>query len=172
MTPRKPPNVSIPSWVERQIRTADAEGAFENLPGAGRPIRGLGTPQPELAWLADYLRRENADLAAVLPPALAIAKEVEDLPERLRRESSEVRARTVIAELNARIDRQHAQPQIGPPFRVKLVKVDVALEQWRADRAAIAAAAAAATPPTTPTVRPARRWRRRGGRRSSGPAPR
>jgi hypothetical protein len=172
MTPRKPPNVSIPNWVERQIRTADAEGAFANLPGAGQPIRGLGTPQPELSWLADYLRRENADLAAVLPPALAIAKEVEDLPARLLREPTEARVRAVVDELNARIDVQYARPQVGPPFRVKLVKVDAALEQWRADRAAVAAAAVSARPVEPPTVRPGRRWRRRGARRSSDQAPR
>ncbi|MDT4950518.1 MAG: hypothetical protein QOJ37_3113, partial [Pseudonocardiales bacterium] len=33
MTDRKPQNVSFPDWVEGQIRTAEADGAFANLPG-------------------------------------------------------------------------------------------------------------------------------------------
>ena len=61
MTQRKPPNVSVPDWVERQIRTAQAQGAFANLPGAGKPIPDLDRPQPELAWIAGYLRREDVD---------------------------------------------------------------------------------------------------------------
>jgi len=138
MTERKPSNMSVPDWIEQQIRAAQAQGAFENLPGAGKPIPGLGQPQHELAWVANYLRRENVDTAELLPPALAIAKEVELLRERLVRERAEEDARAVVDDLNARIDAAHARPQIGPVFRVKLVAVEPAIAQWRADRAALA----------------------------------
>ncbi len=155
--------MSVPDWVELQIRDAERAGAFENLPGAGRPIPGLGQPQHELAWVAAYLRREDTDITTVLPPALAVAKEVETLPDRLVRERSEVRVREIVAELNTRIDVEHARPQTGVPFRVKRVPVEPAVEQWRAHRAALdevrAAAVAAETSPEPP-ARP-RRWRRR-----------
>ena len=38
MTERKPPGVSWESWFEEQIRQAQEAGAFENLPGAGKPL--------------------------------------------------------------------------------------------------------------------------------------
>ncbi len=162
MTTRKPTSMSVPDWVELQIRNAERAGAFENLPGAGKPIPGLGQPQHELAWVANYLRRENTDITTVLPPALAVAKEVEVLPDRLVRERSETRVREIVAELNARIDAEHARPQTVPPFRVKRVAVEPAVEQWRAHRAAldeVRAAAAAAELPEP--VRRRRPWGRR-----------
>jgi len=41
MTERKPPGVSWESWFEEQIRQAQEGGAFENLPGAGKPLPDL-----------------------------------------------------------------------------------------------------------------------------------
>jgi hypothetical protein len=154
MTKRKPQNMTFPGWVEQQIRAAEAKGAFENLPGSGRPIPDLDRPQNELDWLAGYLRRENVDVTEVLPPALALAKEVEELPVRLAGIASELRARQAVEELNDRIHREYARPQTGPPLRVKLVKVDEALVQWRAARAALA------PPPPLNDPAPAarRRW--------------
>jgi hypothetical protein len=166
MTTRKPARLSVPDWIEHQIRAAEAEGAFANLPGAGKPIPGIDRPQPELAWVADYLRRENVDASELLPPALAIAKEVERLRDRLMRETSEIAVRAAIGELNDRISAAHARPQIGPVFRVKLVKVEPAVEQWHADRAALdelrrREREAAGAPPPRPV--PRRRFRRRPG---------
>ncbi|MDT4926056.1 MAG: hypothetical protein QOG01_3769 [Pseudonocardiales bacterium] len=160
MTSRKPPSVSFPSWVEHQIRAAQAAGAFENLPGAGKPIPDLDRPQPELAWVAGYLKRENVDVGDVLPPALALAKEVETLPQRLQRERSELRVRTLLQDLNDRIARAHAGPQVGPPLRVRAVDVEAAVAQWRAVRAG--AAEDRPSPPQPPP--PARRRRRWFGR--------
>lgn len=156
MTKRKPPNMTFPGWVEQQIRVAEAQGAFENLPGRGQPIPDLDRPSNELDWLAGYLRRENVDIVEVLPPALALAKEVEDLGDRVARISSEARVRAVVDELNARIDRAYARPQVGPPLRVKKVKVDDVLDTWRAGRAALARPPAPLAPAPPPRRR--RRW--------------
>ena len=153
MTTRKPAHVSVPDWVERQIRTAEAEGAFAELPGSGRPIPDLDRPQPELAWVAGYLRRQNVDVAALLPPALALAKAVEDLPALLDRARSERQARALIDDLNERIDRAYARPQTGPPLRVKKVDAEALLARWRAEHAPVAP-----PPAPEPAVRPRRRW--------------
>ncbi len=144
MTKRKPPDMTFPGWVEQQIRVAEAQGAFANLPGRGKPIPDLDRQANELDWLAGYLRRENVDVTEVLPPALALAKEVEELPGRLATIASESRVRRLIEDVNIRIDREYAKPQVGPPLRVKKVKVDELLAQWRAARAALAPRAAAA----------------------------
>jgi hypothetical protein len=159
MTTRKPPHLSFPDWVDHQIRIAEAEGAFDNLPGAGQPIPDIDRPQDELAWVAKYLRRENnGSVTEVLPPALALAKEVETLPQTLAQERSEARVRAIIDDLNDRISRAHAQPQVGPPFRVKMVKVEPLVQQWRELRAE---QAAATPPPSAPTAVHRRRWFRR-----------
>jgi hypothetical protein len=157
MTERKPPAISFPDWVEHQVRTAEAEGVFENLPGKGKPIPGVGQPQDEMAWIANYLRRENVEVAALLPPALALAKEVEDLPVRLAKARTEAQVRELVEDLNERIDRAHQQPQLVPPMRVRLVDVDDVVDQWTAYRATLAA------DPPVPVAAPAlpaprRRW--------------
>jgi hypothetical protein len=161
MTKRKPPDMTFPGWVEQQIRVAEAQGAFANLPGHGRPIPDLDRPPNELDWLAGYLRRENVDVAEVLPPALALAKEVEALGDRVARIPSESRVRQVVEELNARIDRAYARPQVGPPLRVKKVKVDDALETWRETRAARTPPPAPAPADLASPPRRRRRWSRR-----------
>ena len=44
MTERKPPDKSWESWVEEQIREAQASGSFDNLAGKGQPIPGISGP--------------------------------------------------------------------------------------------------------------------------------
>src|SRR5919112_6797204 len=75
MTDRKPPGIDFGTWVEHKIREAAERGAFDNLPGAGKPIPDLDTPYDELWWIKDKLRRENL---SYLPATLALRKEVED----------------------------------------------------------------------------------------------
>ncbi|MDT4946746.1 MAG: hypothetical protein QOH14_3479 [Pseudonocardiales bacterium] len=146
MTQRKPSSSSFPDWVEHQIRTAQADGAFDNLPGAGKPIPGIDEPQHELSWVASYLRREDADVAGLLPPALALAKEVEALPERLVRERSESCVRGIVEDLNERIRAAQRAPQVGPPMRVTTVSLDDAVAQWRVARPAVRAEPPVARP--------------------------
>ena len=38
MTERKPPGTSWETWIDAQIRVAMEQGAFDNLPGAGKPL--------------------------------------------------------------------------------------------------------------------------------------
>jgi hypothetical protein len=155
--------VSFPDWVEGQITAAQRAGEFDGLSGAGKPIPGIEQPQHELQWVADYLRREEIEVAAILPPQLALAKAVEDLPRALAAMPSETRARAAIDELNERIRAAHRAPQHGPPVRVRTVDVDAALVQWRAARATrVAALEAARTPVQPQPAPPRRRWWRRG----------
>ena len=136
MTQRKPPGMSVAGWVEQQIRTADRNGEFDNLPGQGRPIAGLQESRPELAWVAEKLRRENVSIAALLPPALALAKEVEDLPVHLASLKSESAVRSAVADLNHRIVTAHRIPHDGPPVRVMPRDVERLVEDWQVQRSA------------------------------------
>jgi len=73
MTERKPPDLSFTSWIDRQINEAAERGAFDNLPGAGKPLPKRTGADAAEAWLRDYLRREgmSADEAPAHPAQAA-----------------------------------------------------------------------------------------------------
>lgn len=161
MTERKPPGVRFESWVEKQIREAHDRGSFDDLPGSGRPLPT--TASDELAWVREKVRREGLPTSALLPPSLAVAKEVEDLPEVLAGLRSEERVRQVLGALNGRIDAARRAPAAGPPVRTGLLDVEQIVAQWREALPPVTVAAASpgdATPSTAP-ARGLRWWRRR-----------
>lgn len=45
--------------VDYLVSKAKSEGAFENLPGAGRPIPDLDEPYDELWWAKKLIEREE-----------------------------------------------------------------------------------------------------------------
>lgn len=143
------------SWVERQLREARDNGAFEDLPGLGKPLK-VGDPDA-MAWVREKARQEDLPIAALLPPSLAVAKEVEDLPVTLARERSEAHVRDRLTALNRRIDAARRGPQIGPPVRTPLLDVEEQVTAWRAALPPPSAPSA----PAAPIERPRRRWRLR-----------
>ena len=50
MTKRKPAGRKFESWIDAQIDAATAAGEFENLPGHGQPLEGLGEADDPLWW--------------------------------------------------------------------------------------------------------------------------
>ena len=164
MTERKPAGMTPGDWIDAQIREAQERGLFDDLPGAGKPIPDLLAPDTELDYVAKVVRREGLEVTAFLPPALALAKEVEDLPERLRSVRSEAGVREVVEDLNARIVKAIRAPQQGPPVRVRQVDVDEVVAAWWATRKA----PEPIVPPTVVQAAPRRRWRLRPGRTGRG----
>ena len=63
-------------------------GEFDNLPGAGKPIEGLGAEHDPDWWLKKLVERERI---AVLPPSIALRKEDAELDDRLDRSPSRPR---------------------------------------------------------------------------------
>ena len=120
------------SWVERQIREAQERGAFDNLPGAGKPIPGLTGREDPNWWVKGLLEREQ--LRAPLPPALALRREVQDLRETLRDCRDEAAVRELVEDLNRRILELRRRPPDGPPVFVRTVEVEDALDAWRGSR--------------------------------------
>jgi hypothetical protein len=72
VTERRPRGVRVESWVERQIREAEERGAFDNLPGAGKPLPGLGKPHDEMWWIRQKMAREGVSADALLPESLKL----------------------------------------------------------------------------------------------------
>jgi hypothetical protein len=159
VTERKPPGVRHEDWIERQIREAQERGAFDDLPGAGKPIPGLDRPFTAETWAVDWIRREGGDLGAILSPLLALRRERAALLASLDQLPTEAAVRTVVADFNHRLLEEYRKPQNGPFVPVGVVDAGETVEAWRALRPAVVPAAAEAVPPPEPRRR--RRWWRR-----------
>ena len=113
MTERKPPEISFASWIDQQINEAAERGAFDNLPGAGKPLPKRGAVDDGQAWLRDKLRREGVSAEEILPTPLRLRKEVERLTATVQDLRSEQDVREVVAGLNQRIVQWRRIPE-GP----------------------------------------------------------
>ena len=129
MATRKPPELSFDSWIEQQIQQAQRDGLFDDLPGAGRPLRDDGG-DPHW-WTKQLLRREQVDL---LPPALALRRTVEKTLALLPTLSDERRVRELLAKLDAEIRRFNATATSGPPTTQAPLDVEALLAGWRRAR--------------------------------------
>jgi len=168
MTERKPPGISFTSWVDQQIAEAQERGAFDNLPGAGKPLPRRREADDGLTWLREFLRREGVSTDELLPTPLKLRKQSERLAESVQELRSEEEVRDAVAELNRQIVEWRRIPH-GPPIFVRLVDADAMVSRWRDRRAASAPAArravdtrriaAAAQRPAAQPAR-ARLWRR------------
>ena len=122
------------SSIDRQLREATERGEFDNLQGAGKPLRDHGREYDEDWWVKDWLEREGAT-AAVLPPTLALRREVEDLEARVDRLRTEREVRDYVAELNERIARALVGRLDGPPVLLPPRDADEVVAAWRERRA-------------------------------------
>jgi Domain of unknown function (DUF1992) len=159
MTERKPPEKSFASWVDQQVAEAEERGAFDNLPGAGKPIPPGGGAD---AWLRDYLRREGVSADELLPTPLRLRKEMERLAGTLAELDSEQEVREVVRGLNRRIVEWRRIPA-GPPIFLRLLNEDEMIARWRDARRTPPSPGPAAPPPQDPSA-PRRRWWHRRGR--------
>jgi hypothetical protein len=128
MTERKPPGVGFESWVERQLREATERGAFDDLPGAGKPIPDLDKPHDELWWVKQKLRRENL---SYLPPTIALRKQSEEALEAAARAGSEDEVRRIVAGINAKIIEGNRKAASGPPLNLAPFDVERLVRDWR-----------------------------------------
>lgn len=153
-------------WVDLQVRRAMERGDFDDLPGAGKPIKGLGGTHDPDWWVKGLIEREQ--ITGVLPPALALRKEDVELEGVLDRETTEEGVRRVVADFNRRIVEARRQLTGGPPVITPTRDEDAEVVAWRARRAERrerqrrqleSAAGQSAVP--KPRPRPGQRWWRR-----------
>jgi hypothetical protein len=132
MTERKPPGVSWESWLEQQIREAQADGAFDNLAGSGKPLPDLDKPYDPDWWVKQLVRREQV---SVLPPALELLRKVESELVRIWASKTEAEVRTRVAALNAEIAKVNRTSAEGPSTRLAPFDVDAIVGEWTTRRA-------------------------------------
>lgn len=151
--------------VDDEIARATRDGAFRDLPGAGKPLRSR--PDDEHWWVREKLRREGVSTDALLPTSLRLRKEVHALPEAVRTLRTEDAVRRAAADLDRRVLDWILIPT-PPQVVVPRVDVEAVVARWRAERPAPPPPPVA---PAPPLPRPSRwRWlpRRRARRATEG----
>ena len=146
-------------FVETAIQLAIRQGVFDDLPGAGKPIEGLGTHHDPDWWIRRKIETEN--LSGLGPPALLLRVEDRELDgelDKLRREDD---VRTVVEDFNRRVVEARRQLMGGPPVVTKTRDVDAEIEAWRVRREAARAVADAAPETDAAPKKRLRGWRRR-----------
>ena len=130
MTDRKPPGTSWETWIEAQICVAMEEGAFDNLPGAGKPLPNRGQEYDPFSWWVKQLAQREQ--ISMLPPALELLRKVETELAAIRKLRDEAAVRRRIAALNAEIAKVNASVVEGPPTRLGPLNVEDVVTDWRA----------------------------------------
>jgi len=119
--------------VETAIQQAIRRGDFDNLPGAGKPLEGLGSAHDPDWWIRRKIQREQ--LSGLGPPALMLRVEHAELNDRLDRMFSENEVRAALADFNARVVEARRQLLGGPPVVTPLREVEAEVTAWRERRA-------------------------------------
>jgi hypothetical protein len=135
--------------AEYLIRDAMAQGKFDNLKYAGKPIPGLGEAFDPDWWIKGLIQREN--ISGLGPKAILLRTEDAELDGRLDAQFTEKQVRDILTDFNARVVDARRQLQGGPPVTTKTRDVDAEVARWRERRAA-------RTPVTPPKREPQRSW--------------
>ncbi|HWJ80989.1 MAG TPA: DUF1992 domain-containing protein [Nocardioides sp.] len=145
------------TWVDLQVQRAIERGEFDDLPGAGKPIEGLGAQHDPDWWVKKLVEREKI---AVLPPSLQLRKDDAELDARLDALGSEAEVREQVEEFNARVIHARYTPSDGPPLITMPRDVEETVAAWRTRRDARRAAAAARAASAAAAAPTPRGWRR------------
>lgn len=122
------------SWIDRQIREAQERGEFDNLRGAGEPLKGLDGRHDENWWIKGLLEREN--LRPPLPGSLLLRKQAREIGEFVADCTTEDQVRELVQDLNTRILDARRRGIDGPPIVIADVDADRVVREWRERRAA------------------------------------
>lgn len=142
------------AFIETAIQVAIRRGDFDDLPGAGKPLEGLGSHHDPDWWIRRKIETEN--LTGLGPPAILLRTEDRELDGQLDLLGRESDVREVLEDFNRRVIEARRQLQGGPPVVTAPRDIDATVEAWRERRAARPAASAPEQPP-----RRRRRWSRR-----------
>ena len=154
--------------VESAPARALKRGDFDDLPGMGKPLRGLHNSEDPDWWIKQKL--DSEDISGVAPAAFQLRKEnavLEDTLDEFARESD---VRAYLAGFNARVREAIMDLRGGPPVFTPPRDIDAEVIAWRARRVAAREAAEGAgeqpgdakpAPDSAAKTRWWHRWRRR-----------
>ncbi|MFB7892817.1 DUF1992 domain-containing protein [Microbacterium sp. NPDC056044] len=140
--------------VETAIQQAIRRGEFDDLPGAGKPIPGLGETHDPDWWIRRKIETEQ--LTGLGPPALMLRVESAELDAKLDALSHESEVREALDDFNRRVIEARRQLLGGPPVVTPTRDVEAETAAWRERRDAKAVVA-----DDTDAASPRRPWWRR-----------
>ncbi|WP_298891284.1 DUF1992 domain-containing protein [uncultured Serinicoccus sp.] len=140
--PRRRPSAAttaraVHSWVDQTIEQAQRQGAFDNLPGAGKPLRDVDTRAEPDWWVKDLVRREQLDLSGAMPGVMQLRREKATYPQALLALPDEAAVRARVEDFNERVLADRRRPHVGPtsPPVVGRLDVEEMVQLWRRARA-------------------------------------
>lgn len=155
---RTPPPLSSSQVADLRVQEAMRRGDFENLPGAGKPLPGLGARHDPDWWIRRKIQDER--LTGIGPPALVLRKEGEELHARLDALANETDVRAALEDFNRRVIEARRQLLGGPPVVTPTRDVDAEVQAWRDRRSARLRANAERAAAAQQQRRQSRRWLR------------
>ncbi|MCK2032992.1 MULTISPECIES: DUF1992 domain-containing protein [Microbacterium] len=133
-TPSAAAAVDRAAFVESAIQVAIRRGDFDDLPGAGKPLEGLGDHHDPDWWIRRKIETEG--LTGLGPPAILLRTEDRELDGQLDLLGRESDVREVLEDFNRRVREARRQLQGGPPVVTALRDVDAEVVAWAERRAA------------------------------------
>ena len=100
-------------YVETAIQQAIRRGEFDDLPGAGKPLEGLGDHHDPDWWIRRKIQSEQ--LTGLGPPALLLRGEHAEFAARVDALTPESDVREYVDDFNRRVIDARRQLQGGPP---------------------------------------------------------
>jgi hypothetical protein len=146
-------------YVEASIQQAIRRGDFDDLPGYGKPLEGLGDHHDPDWWIRRKIQTEK--LTGLGPPALQLRVEHSEFQSRLDALTREHDVREYVDDFNRRVIEARRQLQGGPPVVTPTRDPDAGVAGWHARRAQRLAAQSVAPDRDATSSRPRRWWRRR-----------
>jgi hypothetical protein len=116
-------------FVETVIQQAIRRGEFDDLPGAGKPLPGLGGVRDPDWWIRRKIEREH--LTGLGPPALMLRTENAGLEDRLDGLPTETAVREALEDFNARVREARRQLLGGPPVITPLRDLEAEVAAWQ-----------------------------------------
>ncbi|QFG68356.1 DUF1992 domain-containing protein [Ornithinimicrobium pratense] len=139
---QRPPSAAVTAravqtWVDQTIAQAERQGAFDNLAGAGKPLRDVDIRNDPDWWVKSLIERERLDLSEALPGVMQLRREKTTFPESLLDLHEEAAVRERLEDFNERVLADRRRPHVGagsPPV-VGRVDVEEMIGAWRDLRA-------------------------------------
>lgn len=123
----------ISSFVEQSIQQAIRRGAFDNLPGAGKPLpRFVSSHDPDW-WIRAKIANER--ISGLAPDAFTLRTEHTEFASRMDALATEAQVRAAVEDFNRRVIEARRQLLGGPPVVTPLHDADDEVRAWRRRRA-------------------------------------
>jgi len=119
-------------FVEMSIQQAIRRGDFDDLPGAGKPLKNLNQTYDPDWWIRQKIESEK--LTGLGPPALTLRTENAGLDARIDSATTEKQVRDLLEDFNKRVVHARRQLQGGPPVVTPPRDVDAEVAGWRSRR--------------------------------------